>query len=426
MTGRLAQLIPAILVSLLVASCVVNPVTGDRELGLVSERDEIAIGNQQYAPLKQMQGGEYALDPELIDYVDQVGQRVAAESPRPDFPWEFTVINSSVPNAWALPGGKIAVNRGLLTEFDSEAELAAVLGHEVVHAAARHGAQRMERQLVLQLGLLAIAATTSDSRYANTIVGSAAVGALLISQRYSREAELEADRYGTEYMAQAGYHPMAAAELMETFVRLSEQREQHWLDGMFASHPPSRERLEANRETAERLGSEGEWGRERFRAATGDLERRAPAYAHHDRARTALREGDHEAALQALEKALEIESEEARFHALRGEIRQAQGDLQRAVSDYLQAIEYEPDYFQHHLQAGLVLETRGDYHDARKHLERSLELLPTAPAHLSLGDIERREGNRDKAIDHYRTAASSDSEAGRTARSRLEEMGAET
>ena len=125
----------------LLTGCVINPVTGDRELALVSAEQEIAIGEQQYEPSQQMQGGEYTLDPELTSYVAGVGQKLAAVSDR-QLPYEFVVLNSSVPNAWALPGGKIAVNRGLLTELDSEAELAAVLGHEIVHAAARHGRSR--------------------------------------------------------------------------------------------------------------------------------------------------------------------------------------------------------------------------------------------------------------------------------------------
>ena len=134
----------------------INPVTGDRELALVSADQEIAIGEQQYAPSQQMQGGDYALDRAAHGLRRGVGQKLAAVSDR-DLPYEFVVLNSSVPNAWALPGGKIAVNRGLLTELSSEAELAAVLGHEIVHAAARHGALAMQRGLLLQGALLATA-----------------------------------------------------------------------------------------------------------------------------------------------------------------------------------------------------------------------------------------------------------------------------
>src|SRR5690606_8113010 len=145
---------------LLAVACGTNPVTGKREIQFVSEAQEIQIGQQNYAPMRQSAGGDYEVMPELTTYVNEIGQKLVAVSdgilvkPR-DLPFEFTVLNNSVPNAWALPGGKIAVNRGLLTELGSEAELAAVIGHEIVHSLARHGAQSQERGMLLQGGLVA-------------------------------------------------------------------------------------------------------------------------------------------------------------------------------------------------------------------------------------------------------------------------------
>ena len=244
-----------LLVPLTLASCTTNPVTGDRELGLVSTAEEISIGDAQYLPSRQMQGGDYVLDPELNAYVSEVGYRLADVSDRA-LPYEFVVLNSSVPNAWALPGGKIAVNRGLLLELGSEAELAAVLGHEIVHAAARHGAQAMQRSMLLQ-GVLLATTVAARGDHSNLAIGAANLGAQLINQRYGRGAELEADLYGINYLANAGYDPQAAVALQETFVRLSEGRSQDWLSGLFASHPPSSERVERNRETAESYHSLG-------------------------------------------------------------------------------------------------------------------------------------------------------------------------
>ena len=201
------------------AGCATNPVTGKTELSLVSESREIDIGAEQFAPAQQVQGGQYRLDPGLTRYVDQVGQRLAAVSDR-QLPYEFVVLNHSTPNACALPGGKIAVNRGLLMELDNEAELAAVLGHEIVHAAARHGAKSMERGMLLQGAIIATALATSEHKHANYIVQGAALGAQLASQKYGRDAERESDYYGMRYMAKAGYDPAAAIGLQETFVRL--------------------------------------------------------------------------------------------------------------------------------------------------------------------------------------------------------------
>ncbi|MFZ2982674.1 MAG: M48 family metalloprotease, partial [Sphingobium sp.] len=139
----LRSILVVVITSLLLSACGTNPVTGKRELQFVSESQEIAIGQQNYAPARQQQGGDYIIDPELTAYVQSVGNKLAAVADR-KLPYEFVVLNDSVPNAWAMPGGKIAFNRGLLYELNSEAELAAVLSHEIVHSAARHGAKGME------------------------------------------------------------------------------------------------------------------------------------------------------------------------------------------------------------------------------------------------------------------------------------------
>ena len=124
---------------------------GKKEIQFVSESQELQIGEKNYAPTRQSEGGDLTVLPELTTYVNGVGQKLAAVADR-KLPYEFVVLNNSVPNAWALPGGKIAFNRGLLTELKNEAELAAVLGHEIVHAAARHGAKAQERGTMMQVG----------------------------------------------------------------------------------------------------------------------------------------------------------------------------------------------------------------------------------------------------------------------------------
>src|SRR5690606_15645043 len=127
---------------------------------------------EQYGPSQQSQGGELTVDPALTRYVQSVGDRLAAVSDR-QLPYEFVVLNNSVPNAWALPGGKIAVNRGLLVELNNEAELAAVIGHEIVHAAARHGAQAMERGMLMQGAMLIGVVAAQGTDYADYVVGGA-------------------------------------------------------------------------------------------------------------------------------------------------------------------------------------------------------------------------------------------------------------
>jgi predicted Zn-dependent protease len=257
---RIAVLLLALVA---LAACGVNPVTGKKEIQFVSEAQELKLGEQNYAPMRQAEGGDFDVLPEPTAYVNAVGQKLAAVADR-KLPYEFVVLNNSVPNAWALPGGKIAINRGLLTELQSEAELAAVLGHEIVHAAARHGAKAQERGTLLQVGLAAAqvgaAVSDVDTNVAGLLIQGAGVGAQLVQQKYGRDQELESDHYGMKYMKLAGYDPWGAVTLQETFVRLSQQagaKQQGWLDGLFASHPPSTERVEKNKVTAAELGRGG-------------------------------------------------------------------------------------------------------------------------------------------------------------------------
>jgi predicted Zn-dependent protease len=416
MIGRYrAQLVGLSLIAL--TGCVINPVTGDRELALVSADQEIAIGEQQYAPAQQMQGGDYTLDPALTTYVGGVGRKLAAVSDRA-LPYEFVVLNSSVPNAWALPGGKIAVNRGLLVELQSEAELAAVLGHEIVHAAARHGALAMQRGLLLQGALLATQVAAQRNDYGSLTVGAASLGAQLLSQRNSRGAELESDLYGMRYMAAAGYDPSAAVTLQETFVRLSEGREQGRLAALFASHPPSAERVAKNRETAATLPPGGEVGRDRYQAATAALRQRQPAYRAYDEGREALAADRPADAERSAQEALRLLPAEAQIHALLGDIDAEQRRYADAVRHYGDAIDRNTDFFYYHLRKGLAHRELKQWDQARAELESSVELLPTADAYYALGTLAEQRGERQAALEHYERAASSSGEAGQAARDR--------
>ncbi|HEX6928041.1 MAG TPA: M48 family metalloprotease [Gammaproteobacteria bacterium] len=402
----------------MLASCVENPVTGERNLGLVSESQELQIGEENYLATQQIQGGSYELDPELTRYVNSVGQKLAQVADR-ELPYEFVVLNNGVPNAWALPGGKIAVNRGLLVELDNEAELAAVLGHEIVHAAARHTAQTLERGMLLQLGVAALGIAASDSDYANLAVGAGMIGAQVINSRYSREAELEADRYGMQYMSEAGYDPDAAVSLQETFVRLSEGRNPGWLEGLFASHPPSQERVERNRAYAQELPDEGTLGRKVFREKTERIRELQPAYAAFDEGQKALSEGNGELAERKAREALRIESGEARFHGLLGKSLLQQQRNNEALEPFDKAIALNPEYFEFYIYRGLLREEASNLAAARQDLEKANQLLPTAIAHEGLGDIAVAQGQRDQAVAHYRIAATSDSPVGRRAAEKL-------
>jgi len=414
MLRGLTRFAPSMALATLLTACSTNPVTGEKELMLVGEGTELSIGAQQYAPMRQSEGGTYAMDPALTSYVQQVGNRLAAVSDR-KLPYEFSVLNNSIPNAWALPGGKIAVNRGLLVQLKSESELAAVLGHEIVHAAARHSAQQMSRGMLIQGGLLAAQVAASDSDYGNLYMAGAGLAAQLTMQKYGRDAELESDRYAMDYMKRAGYDPKGAVTLQETFLRMSENKNSSWFAGLFASHPPSQERLDANRRYATKLGPGGETGAEAFAAAMAPTIRAKPAYDAYDEGRKALKDKRPDVALTKAAEAIKLVPGEGHFHALKADAYLVQKNLPAASDSYTDAIARNDGFFYYHLQRGLIAENQRQDAKARHDLETSVKLLPTGAAYLALGNIASRARDLGAAKQYYAAAAGSQGEIGQAA-----------
>ncbi|MBW9266427.1 MAG: M48 family metalloprotease [Candidatus Thiodiazotropha sp. (ex. Lucinisca nassula)] len=411
-------LIPVALSLSLITGCAVNPVTGKKELSLVSEAQEMEIGRKNYAPLRQSQGGDYVVDKKLTAYVSEIGQKLAAVSDR-KLPYEFKVLNNSVPNAWALPGGKISINRGLLTELGSEAELAAVLGHEITHAAAKHTASSMSRGMLIQGAVMATVIGTQGKDYAQIAQLGAGLGSQLITKKYGRDAERESDYYGMKYMSKAGYDPQGAIELQRTFVRLSEGKNQDWLSGLFASHPPSRERVDNNIKTAAKLPKGGIAGKDRFKTRTAHIKRTKPAYEAYEEGRKALQKGNLKKARTLVGKALRLEPKEGHFHALLGDIEEKRKHPAIAKQHYNKAIKLNDGFFYYYLKRGLVNEKLKNADAAKLDLERSIQLLPTANAYNSLGNLAQAAGNLKSAKSYYRKAASKDTTEGKAAYSAL-------
>lgn len=398
------------------SACATNPVTGKKELSFMSEAQELQVGKQQYSPSRQSQGGDYVADPRVQAYVNRVGQRLAAVSDR-QLPYEFKVINSGVPNAWALPGGKIAINRGLLTQMKSESELAAVLGHEIVHAAAKHGARGVTRGILLQGGLMAATIATSGKEYSNIAQIGANVGAQLINTRYGRDAERESDQFGIKYMAKAGYDPQGAVDLQATFLGLSKdsQRSQDFISGLFASHPPSAERLATNRAIVASLPKGGDVNAAEYRQNISRLLNAEPAYEAFEEAKKALSDKNYSMAKSLARRAISIEPREGHFHSFLGDLETENKNYRVAQQHFTSAINLNNDFFYYHLQLGLISEITGDTASAQRSLNKSLELLPTANAHNALGDIARSAGRRDVAMTQYAKAAGHNSPAGQAA-----------
>jgi predicted Zn-dependent protease len=417
MIKKLSLLMTALSLAFL-PGCSKNPVTGKNELHLVSQSQEVNIGEANYVQMQQAEGGPYVTDENVQNYVREVGLKLVKESDRPDLPFEFVVLNNSVPNAWALPGGKIAINRGLLVELRNEAELAAVLAHEIVHSAARHTAKNIERGLLMSAGLIGLNVLMDGHKYEDVAMGSAILGSTLLNYKYSRGAELEADHYGIKYMQLAGYDPRAAIDLQKTFLRLSEERgvEKNWLAGLFATHPPSEERVAANEVTAATYPAEGFIGEKEYEKAMAHMRQDETAYANLDKGYKELKDNKPEEALRLANAGIKLAPKEAHLYNLKGKAELKLGNQTEALASFKRAIDLNPNYFDFYVQKGLLEERMGNSNAARKDLNQSLTLLPTAEAHYVLGIQDVKARKRWEALEHFRIASQSNSPVGKKAR----------
>jgi predicted Zn-dependent protease len=229
------------LVLLAVAACQTVPVTGRSQLVLISQGEETAMGLDSYQEV--IQKSKVSTDRRLNDQVTRVGRRIADATGRTDYQWEFRVIEDKQVNAFCLPGGKVAVYTGILPVTRDDDGLAAVLGHEVAHAVARHGAERLSQSMVVQSGLAATQAALSArdpivvQSVAALLGAGASVGLLL---PWSRSQESEADHLGLIYMAKAGYQPRAARDL---WVRMSELSGGNQKLEFLSTHPSDATRI---------------------------------------------------------------------------------------------------------------------------------------------------------------------------------------
>src|SRR5437763_1423938 len=197
--------------ALALCSCFRNPATGKMQLDLLSESQEVERGKQAKQEAEQAYG-IYKAKPELNQYIADIGKRLSAESGRASLPCSYEIVDDASVNAFALPGGPVFITRGILGHLNTEAELAAVLGHETGHVAARHSANQMSKQQVAQIGL-GIGSILSPA--VASAAGAASAGLQLLFLKYSRDDETQADELGFRYMTKVGYDPRQMVPLFE-------------------------------------------------------------------------------------------------------------------------------------------------------------------------------------------------------------------
>jgi predicted Zn-dependent protease len=221
-------------------ACATNPATGDKEFSLMSEAQEVQLGQEMDGQVKREMG--VYNDAELQRYVSQVGQRLARASERPNLPWQFTVVDEPAVNAFALPGGYIYITRGILAFLHDEEQMAGVLGHEIGHVTARHSAQQYTKATSAGLGLTLLSIFVPEAR---SLQGAAETALGVLFLKHGRDDELQADRLGAQYTAKTGWDPRGVAGMLRTLERLdvasgSRKGVPNWL----STHPAPGDRVQ--------------------------------------------------------------------------------------------------------------------------------------------------------------------------------------
>jgi len=354
-----------------VAGCATSPVTGERILVGMTEEQERQV-DKEVAPHQFSQDMGAVQDDGVNRYVAGLGGRMDDLTQRPNMPYSYRVLNANYINAYTFPGGAMGVTRGIVTELASEAELAALLGHEMGHVNARHAAQREGQSMLAQAAVvgLTIAAAASDSSWGGLAAVGGQIGASALLASYSRDNEREADALGQDYMVRAGYPASGMTQLHGLLVREAKEAPS-LLETMFSTHPMSSERLASAQrlaETKHAASLKANPQRERFMDSTASLRRLKPA-------------------IDACKK---------------GETAMAQKKLPEAQGDFATALKFAPRDYAANLLMARCLVAQGRQKDAIRYADAARTIYPQeAQAQKMSGVLALAERNPGAAVQYF-------------------------
>lgn len=395
-----------LLLILYLSGCATNPVTGEKQFMLMNEQKEISLGEQMYPIYTQAFNGLF-LDKDLAEYVNRIGKKIGCVSHRPNLNYEFNVINSSVVNAFALPGGKISITRGLIELMENEDQLAGVLGHEIGHVSARHSAAGYTRATLTNLGVAALGTylDAKQTKYKEYYQKAASVAANLVILNYSREQEREADKLAMEYIVKAGYNPQGIVSVLEILQSLH-KKEPTRLEIMFQSHPLSSERISQSKEQMNTEFSSVRnnlFQRDEFQNKTAYIQSVSNGYKHYDNGEELVNKEKFEEAIIEFKKAVDMAPNEA---LIRTGLASAYNGLKQydAAKDEINiSIRFYPELFKTRLLAGLIYYQAGGFDTSIEHLNIANRLVPdNVDVNFYLGLNYEKKGNNSTSAEYYK------------------------
>ena len=386
--------------------CATSPVTGRTIVVGMNEEQERAA-DRQAAPHQFSQDLGAIQQDGVNRYVTEVGTRMHVLTQRPTMPYSYRVLNANYVNAYTFPGGTMGVTRGIMTELDDEAELAALLGHEMGHVNDRHAAQRQGQAMVAQaavIGLGVAAVATDNAAWAPLVLIGGQVGASALLSSYSRENEREADALGQQYMVAAGYPASGMTDLHGMLVR-GEKSSPSMLQTMFSSHPMSGERVENARRLADTryaASLKADPGRERFMDSTAPLRQLKPTIDACKQGETAMSTKRLPEAEGRFATALKAAPRDYASNVLMARCLAAQGRRPEALryADTARGV-YPQEAQAHKLSGTLALQGR-DPQAAFQAFDQFDRLLPGDPGITFLKGVSLEGlGDRRRAAEHY-------------------------
>lgn len=390
----------------LLSGCATNPVTGQSQLMLMSEQQEIEI-DKKYAPVQFSTDYGKVQDPTLSAYVKETGQRLTGQVHRPHMPYTFQVVNATYINAYAFPGGSIAITRGILLSIDNEAELAALMGHELGHVNARHTAQQMTKSTLTQAvvgGLSVATGTAMGPGYGQLAsqLGMVSAGALLAA--YSRDNEREADALGLAYMVRSGYGADGFVELMD-MLRSQSKTNNSAIELMFATHPMSDERYQTAVENVQdryQADRKKPLYRERYMDNISGLRRIAGAVDAMQNGEKELIGKKYQAAESQFNRALKIAPNDYTALVMMAKCHYLQENWDRTQQYTARAQKVYPGEAQAWQISGIVNLKTKNYTAAYADFDRYDKLLPGSPKTTFFkGYAMEGMNERDKAANYY-------------------------